>query len=63
VLAALAWIGTPFNVLGLGLARDATLGAVFVLWAIWSVWLARLMWRGRTPFDGVAGVPAARERR
>lgn len=63
VLAALAWIGTAFNVLGLGLARDATLGAVFVLWAIWSVWLARLMWRGRTPFDNVAGVPAARERR
>jgi hypothetical protein len=27
VLAALAWIGTAFNVLGFGLARDATLGA------------------------------------
>ena len=61
VLAAVAWIGTAFNVLGFGLARDATLGILFLLWAIWSVWLARLLWRRPSPFadptaDGDRGV-------
>ena len=45
VLAALAWIGAACNVVGLGLARDATLGVVFLLWAAWSIWLASLLWR------------------
>lgn len=55
--ARLAWalgvlflIGTMFNVLGFGLARDATLGIVFVAWIVWDVWLATLVWRRRSPF-------------
>jgi hypothetical protein len=55
VLAALAWIGASFNVLGFGIARDAALGLVFMLWATWSVWLALLMWRRRPPFADPAG--------
>ena len=51
VLTALAWIGAACNVVGFGLARDATLGVVFLLWAAWSIWLARLLWRRRPPFD------------
>jgi hypothetical protein len=50
VLAALAWIGTAFNVLGFGLARDGALGIVFLLWAVWSVWLSLLLWRRQPPF-------------
>jgi hypothetical protein len=50
-LAALAWTGAAFNVFGFGLARDTTLAVVFVLWAAWSIWLARLLWRRQPPFD------------
>jgi len=55
VLAGLAWTGAAFNVVGFGLARDATLGIVFLLWAAWSIWLARLLWHQRPPFDGLDG--------
>jgi hypothetical protein len=58
VLGALFWASTALNVAGEGLARDATLGVVFVLWAAWSIWLAMLLWRHRSPF-GDAGSPIA----
>jgi hypothetical protein len=50
-LGALFLVGTAFNVLGFGLARDATLGVVFVAWIVWDLWLAALVWRQRSPFD------------
>lgn len=50
-LGALFLVGTMFNVLGFGLARDATLGVVFVAWTVWDLWLAALVWRERSPFD------------
>ena len=59
-LGALFLVGTTCNVLGLGLARDATLGIVFVTWIVWDVWLATLVWRRRSPFSDPA--PAARQR-
>jgi hypothetical protein len=49
-LGVLFLVGTAFNVLGLGVARDATLGIVFVVWGAWDVWLAALVWRRRLPF-------------
>jgi len=49
-LGVLFLIGTMFNVLGIGLARDATLGVVFVAWTVWDLWLAMLVLRRRSPF-------------
>jgi hypothetical protein len=49
-LGVLFLIATMFNVLGFGLARDATLGVVFVTWIVWDVWLAMLVWGRRSPF-------------
>jgi len=50
VFGSLASISAAFNVLGLGLARDATLGAGFAIWTVWSIWVAVLLWRRRPPF-------------
>jgi hypothetical protein len=53
-LGGFAWLVTVFNVFGLGIARDASLGIVFVLWAAWSIWLIILLWRRRAPFATLA---------
>jgi hypothetical protein len=52
-LGTLIAIGTALNLLGFAVARDAGLAVVFVLWAAWSIWLANLVWRRRSPFDGL----------
>ena len=52
-LGALFLVGVAFNGLDLGLARDATLGIVFIAWFAWDVWLAALVWRRRSPFDAM----------
>jgi hypothetical protein len=49
-LAGVAAIGVAFNLLGLGLARDVLLGAVFTLWTAWWIWLLVLFLRG-DPFS------------
>jgi hypothetical protein len=49
-LGALFLVGVAFNVLDFGLARDATLGVVFIAWFAWDIWLAALVWRRRSPF-------------
>jgi hypothetical protein len=51
MLGALFLVGVAFNVLDFGLARDATLGVVFIAWFAWDIWLAALVWRRRSPFD------------
>ena len=57
-LGVLFLISATFNVLGFGLARDATLGVVFVTWIVWDLWLARLVWGRRSPFgDPAPGAP------
>lgn len=38
-LSSAAAVGVIFNVLGLDLARDASLGVVFTLWTVWWIWL------------------------
>jgi hypothetical protein len=53
-LGGLFLIGATFDLLGLGLARDATLGVVFVAWIVWDIWLAVLVWRRRSPFGDLA---------
>jgi hypothetical protein len=53
-LGGFAWLVTVFNVFGMGIARDAALGIVFVLWAAWSIWLIILLWRRRAPFATLA---------
>jgi hypothetical protein len=53
-LGLLSLVSTTFNVLDLGIARDATLGVVFVAWFAWDLWLGALVWRGRSPFGDVA---------
>ena len=53
-LGVLFLISAMFNVLGFGLARDATLGVVFVAWIVWDLWLARLIWGRRSPFGNLA---------
>jgi hypothetical protein len=53
-LGVLFLAGTTFNLLGFGLARDATLGVVFVAWVVWDIWLATLVWRRRSPFGDLA---------
>ena len=50
-LSAAAAIGVVFNVLGLDLARDASLGVVFTLWTVWWIWLLVLLWRREGPFE------------
>ena len=52
-LGALFLVGVALNVLDLGLARDATLGVVFIAWFAWDIWLAALVWRRRSPFDAM----------
>ena len=52
MLSAAAAIGVVFNVLGLGLARDVSLGVVFSLWTAWWVWLLLLFLRRHEPFAG-----------
>jgi hypothetical protein len=56
-LAAVGAIGVVLNVLGLDLARDLSLGAVFTLWTAWWIWLLRLFLRPEGPFRaaGVTG--------
>jgi hypothetical protein len=49
-LGGLFWFTVALNVLGLGLARDATLGIAFALWDAWFVWLALLIAQRRSPF-------------
>ena len=49
-LAAAAAIGVIFNVIGLDLARDVSLGAVFTMWTAWWIWLLRLFLRREPPF-------------
>ena len=49
-LGVLFLIGAVFNVLGFGLARDATLGVVFIAWTVWDVWLVMLVLRRRLRF-------------
>jgi hypothetical protein len=56
-LGVLFLIATMFNVLGFGTARDATLGAVFVSWIVWDVWLAMLVWGRRSPFGVTLSAP------
>lgn len=51
VLSAAAAIGVVFNVLSLGIARDAALGVVFTLGTAWWVWLLMLFLRRRAPFE------------
>jgi len=51
VLGAFTGAATVLNVVGVGILRDVVLGAGFGLWAVWSVWLAVLVWRRRSPFD------------
>ena len=46
VLGIVAIVGAAFNVLGLGLLRDAALGVVFMLWTAWWIWLLVLLLRG-----------------
>jgi hypothetical protein len=53
-LGVLFLLSCLFNVLGLGLARDATLGVVFGLWFAWDVWLALLLWRRLSPLGDLA---------
>lgn len=53
-LGVLFLISATFNILGFGLARDATLGIVFVAWTVWDLWLMRLVLRRRPPFDDPA---------
>ena len=53
LLGALFLLGVAFNILDLGLARDATLGVVFIAWFAWDIWLAALVWRRRSPFDAM----------
>ena len=53
-LGGLFLLGMALNVLGLGLARDATLGVVFLAWIVWDIWLAGLIWRRRSPFGDLA---------
>ena len=50
VLSAVASIGVIFNLLGLELARDVSLGIVFTLWTAWWIWLLLLFRRQREPF-------------
>ena len=50
VLSAVAAIGVVLNVLGLGLARDLSLGVVFSLWTVWWVWLLVAFLRRDEPF-------------
>ena len=50
-LSAAAAIGVVFNVLGLDLARDASLGVVFSLWTAWWIWLLVLFSNREDPFD------------
>ncbi len=49
-LAGAAAIGVVFNILGLDLARDVTLGAVFTLWTAWWLLLLSAFLRNRAPF-------------
>jgi len=53
-LGGFAWVATVFNVLELGIARDAALGLVFGLWAAWSIWLIVLLGRRHAPFAALA---------
>jgi hypothetical protein len=50
ILGALFLVSATFNVQGLGLARDATLGVAFAAWFAWDLWLAALIWGRRAPF-------------
>ncbi|HVL52837.1 MAG TPA: hypothetical protein VM344_01095 [Vitreimonas sp.] len=56
VLGGLFTVVAALTLLGLGLARDALLGVVFVLWIAWSVWVAVLVWRLEPPFDDLETV-------
>jgi hypothetical protein len=49
-LSATAAIGVIFKLLGLDLARDASLGVVFTLWTAWWVWLLILFSKRESPF-------------
>jgi len=49
-LAGAAAIGVVCNILGLDLARDVMLGAVFTLWTAWWLLLLSAFLRNRAPF-------------
>lgn len=49
-LSAAAAVGVIFNMLGLDLARDASLGVVFSLWTAWWIWLLVLFSKREDPF-------------
>lgn len=53
LVGGLVALATAFTVLGHGLIRDTGLGLAFVLWAGWSIWLAILVWRRRSPFEAL----------
>ena len=55
-LSAAAAIGVVFNVLGLDLARDVSLGIVFTLWTVWWVWLLILFSGRQDPFGTAEAV-------
>ncbi len=63
-LGTLFLVSATFDAVGLGLARDATLGLIFGLWFIWDAWLAVLLWRRSAPFGafGDDGGPALASR-
>jgi hypothetical protein len=54
-LGIIAIVGVVFNVLGLGVLRDAALGIIFLLWAGWWIWLLVLL-----VGEGTASGPPAR---
>ncbi len=53
-LGGFAWFATLFTAVRLGIASDAALGMVFLLWAAWSIWLILLLARRRSPFATLA---------
>lgn len=48
-----AWLAAAAYLLGAGIARDAALGMLFILWTAWSVWLIVLLRRRRAPFTTI----------
>jgi hypothetical protein len=50
-LAGLFLAAAAFTVVELGIARDATLAAVFAVWFLWDLWLLASLRNRRAPFD------------
>jgi hypothetical protein len=53
-LGGSAWLASAFNVLGLGIPRQAALGMIFVLSVAWWIWLILLLRDRRAPFTTLA---------